>query len=104
MSSTSGNIIDFSSQWDRLWADLSPELKGGLELAALIGMLLVVMSLAGYLWQRSRGQNAQLKTVLWMMLFGAVLCAPGIIIPLLLRIVDMVANLVAGVGTSTLGG
>lgn len=89
-------MVDFSGGWNTFWGAISGELGGVTTLLTVIGMLMVLGSVLGYIWMKRRNANVKdgLSGVFIVMFVGAVLAAPGALIPLVLTIVDWAANAV----------
>lgn len=86
--------VDFSGAWNTFWGSISGSLGGLSTFLAVIGMLMVVFSAIGWLWQKRRGGGfAQGSSgLLITMTVGACLAAPSALIPLILGIFDFAAN------------
>lgn len=93
--------VDFSGNWTRFWAN-AQSLLTEQQMSALgtIGVILVVASLIGMLWSRSRGRNSSSSGFLYTLAIGAVLASPGVIIPMALSVVDAIVNFVLGLFTA----
>ncbi|GAA4188812.1 hypothetical protein GCM10022288_15640 [Gryllotalpicola kribbensis] len=96
--------INFKGAWDTTWRSISgvigPQVTG---LMTIIGVLLVVFAVGKWIFDKRRGGGAAsgLGPVLWALIAGALLAAPGVIIPAFLGILDTVINmLVHLVGSS----
>lgn len=83
--------IDFAASWTKLWTTISGALGGLSTLLAVVGMLLVVGGILGYVWERRKGQGSHQK-LLWTILLGACLAGPTVTIPAILTLFDFVAN------------
>ena len=49
-------------------------------------------ALAAFLWRRARNQGGGGGSLMWAVVIGAFLAAPGVIFPLVLTAVDILAN------------
>ena len=89
--------VNFSGGWDTFWGAISAELGGVMTALTVIGTLLVVCSVLSWIWQKRRGGNAAqgLGGVFIFIFIGAVLAAPGLLIPGILSIIDWIANAIA---------
>lgn len=106
MSSANGDVllaagpINLSGSWNTLWSSVEGAIGSKLTtLMAVIGTLIVVLALVKWAWDRRRGQGGgQGSGAIWgALLVGAILSAPGVIIPVGLTIVDALANAVYSV-------
>lgn len=89
----SGTGIDLSGVWADAWATLSPDVQELLELISYIGVALIVVSLLTYAWQRRNGK-AKAGPLVWTILIGCLACAPNLIIPGVLALIDGTAGAV----------
>ncbi|MCL6424365.1 hypothetical protein Bequi_13425 [Brachybacterium sp. JHP9] len=97
--------VNFAGGWDTVWGAVSGQLGGVATLLTVIGMLMVLFSVLAWIYQKRRGANMQgLGGVFVVLFIGAVMAAPGAIIPGILRIIDWVANgLIALVNSTSRG-
>ncbi|GAB3762657.1 hypothetical protein GCM10028864_54120 [Microlunatus parietis] len=92
--------VNLSGAWTDFWDAVTD--KGGAGLttgAAWIGLLIIIGALIVFLWRRTRGyadENGPRGWVVWAILFGAVLAAPGFLMPAILGLVDLIANTAVG--------
>ncbi|GAA4924896.1 hypothetical protein [Nesterenkonia rhizosphaerae] len=89
---------NFSDAWSRVWNAIVRGI-GGDSLNLImnsIGILLILAALIGYFWQHRRGTGwgNGATGIVGAGVIGLVLLAPNIILPLALRIVDWVVNIV----------
>lgn len=87
--------VNLKGGWDRVWQAVQDGFPGLPQLMTIIGVILVVAALLKWAWDRRRGGGmGQGSAPLWGALIpGAILCAPGILFPLLLGLLDWVANI-----------
>lgn len=85
--------IDLSGVWGDAWATLSPDAQGLLEIASYIGVALIVVSLVTYAWQRRNGK-AKAGPLVWTLVIGCLACAPNLLIPGVLHLIDGTATAV----------
>lgn len=88
--------IDFSGAWEGVWNSLSTDAQGLLSILSIVGVLLVVLGLFKMFLQRTRG-GGNSSALWWTILVGAILCAPNVILPLLLTLIDSLANMVTDI-------
>ena len=60
-----------------------------------------MLAFASFFWQRARQKGADGGKLWWAVAIGAVLSAPGVIFPILLTFVDVIANAVISVYQAT---
>lgn len=87
--------INLTAGWNTLWSAISGVIGGQVMLIlTIIGVVLVVASVGKWIFDRRRGGSATsgLGPVLWTLICGALLAAPQVIIPLLLSLLDLIAN------------
>lgn len=85
--------INFVGSWNQFWSAVSGSITGLVTLIGIVGMLLVVVGVLGYVWERRRGGGGGGHSKLgFTILVGAIAAAPTVVIPVLLTIVDFVAN------------
>lgn len=86
--------IDLSGAWDTLWgavtASTGPILTNVLS---VLGVIILVLAIFGYIWSRARGRG-NAGGLVWAIVIGAVLAAPGVVFPILLTLIDLVINAV----------
>lgn len=93
----SSSRVEFSKAWENFIGAAQSALGPILTLMAIIGVLMVIGSLAMWFFKKARGGGANTGGLMWTMIFGAILAAPTVIIPVLLRIVDFAINTIASV-------
>lgn len=89
--------VDFSGGWDTFWGAIKEQIGGVADLLTIIGMLMVLGSIIGWIWKKKRsgGQVTEgLGGVLIVLFIGCVFAAPGAIIPAILSLVDYAGNAV----------
>lgn len=95
---TAGDTIDFSGAWKSMWTAIESAtgIAGVIKLFAIVGVILVLASLIGWLFQKRRGGGVSqgLSGVLVTLIIGIVLVAPNYGIGALLTIVDGIGNAV----------
>lgn len=84
--------VDLKGSWDTFWNAISGDVKSVLSLIAIIGAVIIVGAIITYFWNRKRGGDASTSALMWTVAVGALLAAPGAIIPLLLLLFDAIAN------------
>jgi len=88
--------ISLKAGWGTVWAAVQGAV--GTQLTTLmtgVGVILVVGSALKWLWERRRsGMQGGHSNLVWTTAFGMVLAGPNILIPVLLGLIDTVANIV----------
>lgn len=98
--------IDLTGAWGTFFAAFETSVGVGriLTLLSILGVLIVVMALIKWAWDRRRGGGMGQSGAVWgSLLVGALMCAPKILIPVFLFILDAVANAVYNVWLGTQG-
>lgn len=91
------DVVDFTKSWQEFWGAFSGSASGLVTLAGIAGVLMVVVSICMWIFKKARGGGANTSTVVWMLVIGGVLCAPTVLIPLILTIVEFVINGIASI-------
>ena len=89
--------VNFAGSWTTFWSSISGSLGGLTTLLAVVGMLLVVVAIITYIWERRRGATGGRghSGVLWTIVAGMVLAAPNVVLPGVLTLVDFLANTIS---------
>lgn len=91
-----GGEVNLKGGWGTFWGAITAGFPGITTLMTVIGVALVVFALIKWAWDRRRGGGmGQGSQPLWGALVpGAILAAPAVLFPLLLGLLDWVANIV----------
>jgi hypothetical protein len=93
--------IDISSQWTLLWTAVT---AGAPKLGAIlmaVGGILVVAALVMWVIKRRTQRGLGDMTAVWgSLIIGSVLLAPAVVIPIILKLIDIIANIVVSLGTT----
>src|SRR5690349_16659861 len=85
--------VDLSGAWSTFWNAVTASTGAQLtNVLSVLGVAVLVFAFAGFLWQRARNQGGDGGKLMWAVAIGATLAAPGVIFPLMLTLVDVVAN------------
>jgi hypothetical protein len=85
--------VNLSDSWNQFWGAVQGPAAPLLNLVKIVGVALVVMAFAKWAWDRRRRGGAGDSSGIWAaLLIGALMSAPGVIIPMVLRIFDIVVN------------
>lgn len=110
LASSDGDRVDLSKGWTDVWLGLKDDgaFAGVMNLLTAVGAVIVVMAVAKLLWEKRRGGGGGgmgggkgSEGIMWALALGALLAAPNLILPVLLQILDVIANGVAGVFKNT---
>lgn len=102
--STADTKIDLTGSWNKLVGALSGgSVEKVLTFLSIIGVILVIASIGGYLWQRRRGGGGNHSGLLWAGLVGALFAAPKVVIPIALTILDFLISAIAGIVSNVAG-
>jgi hypothetical protein len=88
--------INLSGDWTSLWNPISSQLGPVMTILSWAGVLIVVGGVAKWAWDRKKGMPGRHGGVLWALAIGALLAAPGVVIPIILGLADVVVNAIAG--------
>ncbi|MCU6481953.1 hypothetical protein [Arthrobacter sp. A2-55] len=96
IGSADGGKIDLQAGWNDLWTSVTTGYPGIGHTMAIIGVGIAVLSLLKWSWnaRHGRGHGAAARPVLGGLIIGAILAAPAVVIPLLLGVLSVVANIV----------
>lgn len=86
--------VDFVGPWNNLLGSING-VDGILTVLAVFGVLIVVVSLVGWIWKKRRGGGAGGFPVM-AVLCGALLAAPKAVIPIVLVILQWLTNIFLG--------
>lgn len=99
------DTVDLSGGFDKLLdaVDAVPAAEQVLDLLMVVGVVLVVIAICKFLWDKRRGGGGGggSNVITGAIVVGALFCAPTILIPLLLAIVDVVINVLIKVWEGT---
>jgi len=96
--------------WEKFWGSLGPQVGGISTLLAIAGGAIMAFFLVKWFWQKTRGGgggNALAGFPWWPMAVGLLFTAPTFLIPAVLRVVQVLINIVDAIlkmVVRTLGG
>jgi hypothetical protein len=95
-----GDTVNLAGGWKDFWETISGTLGGITTLMNVVGMLIVVFAVVKMLWDKRKsggggGGGGSGSNIGYAILIGAILSAPGLIIPNILTIIDLLANALA---------
>ena len=90
------NSVDLSAAWDAFWGAINRgEFSQLMQIITVLGVLVFLAAAVGFLWQKRKGGGGNSKGLWWALAIGAVFSAPSFLIPIVLTIFDLVANIIA---------
>lgn len=93
--------INISDQWNLLWSAVSSGAPALTGILSAVGALLVIGALVMWVIKRRTQRGLGDLTAVWgSLIIGAVLLAPAVVIPLILKLVDIIVNIVVSLGQS----
>jgi len=99
----SGETIDFAGAWSKLWTAImsATGIAGIMTVLTIAGALIALFAIGKYLFQqrKSGGQGAGhgLGQIGWALPVALLLMAPNLLIPLALKVVDVIGNVIVNV-------
>lgn len=94
--------VSLKSGWGTFWSSVSGAWAGLAATLTVIGVILVLVAVFTWIWQKRRGGGGASQGVLWTLVLGAIFAAPAVVIPFILTIVDFVINTIINLGNSLL--
>jgi len=86
--------VNLKGSWSNFWGAITAGFPLITSMMSFVGVALVVIAVAKWVWERRRQGGAGNHQPLWgALLVGALLVAPTVLLPLLLTILDGVANI-----------
>jgi hypothetical protein len=86
--------VDLVGSWTKFWDVVSGAITGPVQTTiTVIGVGLILFSIVKFLWDKRRGQGGKASPIWWTLIFGGVLIAPEVLLPLLLSILQWAINL-----------
>lgn len=87
--------VNLKGSWDSFWNAVEGQAGPILTLASIFGCVIVVAAIVKWAWDRRRGGGGGNSGAVWgALLVGCILAAPGVLIPIVLGFLDVVANAV----------
>ncbi len=83
-----GTSTDFAGSWAVFWGAVSGSMGNLPVLLGVIGMLMVVGAIFGWIFQRRKGGGGTGKFILTLVI-GAIIAGPQVIIPAILKVIDL---------------
>jgi hypothetical protein len=95
--------VNLSGQWNTLWGTLKQAVPGLPTILGMLALILVVLAIVSWVWGRRRNITASNnQPLIGAIIVAAVFAAPDLVLPLLLTIVDGVANFVIRLAGNTI--
>lgn len=89
---------NLAGTWAAFWGKLTTPLAGIITILTFVGIALIVGGVLKYFWDRRRG-GANTGQLLWAIGIGALLVTPNALLPILLRLADMIVNTFANLAS-----
>lgn len=89
----SGNSIDLTGAWSKVWSSFGGNSNFWLALA-MLGVVFVAWGIAQFIWEKRRGSGGNTSSLVWKVVLGCLLAGPNLVIPIVLGIFDVLANLI----------
>jgi hypothetical protein len=90
--------VHLKDGWDSFWSAVTtgggPGLTVGLSVA---GVIIVLGAAFKYLWDRRRGNGGMNLPLIIALIIGGACAGPGVILPLLLGILDLILNIIINI-------
>ena len=88
---------NFKGWWENIWGTIEANLGGYQALLETVATLILVGAIIKYFWDKRKGGggyggSGQNSTVIWTMAVAAMIALPGVILPLVLGVVDVLVN------------
>lgn len=84
--------------WKAVWSAVTAGTGNGLGTLLLsVGVILMVLALGKWLWDKRKGGGGNSSALLWTAVVGAALAGPEVIFPIMLGIVDWLIDTVVGI-------
>lgn len=81
--------------WDTFWGSLTGAWPGLTTILNLIAVVVLVVALSKWVWQRKQGLTGGNNQGLWgSLLVAAFFALPGVFVPLALKLADLFINFV----------
>lgn len=98
--------VNFAGGWNTAYSAITSGFPQLMNILTVVGVILVIGTLLKWAWDRRRGGSmAQGAQPVWgVLIIGSILMAPTIVMPLLLLIVDGIANAGLALFKSMTGG
>lgn len=91
-----GNTSNLAGGWTNVFSKINSAFPGLMTLLTSLGVLVVVGAVGKYFWDKRRG-GANASALGWSLAVGGLFAAPGLIVPICLRLADAAINAVAGI-------
>ena len=95
--------VDFTSSWDGLWVSLTSGSPGIASALAYIAGIVALVTFVQWIWRSSKG-NRDNKSLLWGLGIACILAAPGVVIPIALGVLQLIANTFLGLAAGAASG
>lgn len=90
--------VDFSGGWTTTWSTITTSFPTLGKVMLFAGIIILVFGLARFAWQKRKGGGASTSSLMWTVLVAALLTGPEAVLPILLKVVDLVINGLIAIG------
>lgn len=94
--SADGTTSNLSGGWSTLWGKITSAYPNLSPLMTSIGIIIVVLAAAKYVWEKRRGGGGNTNALVWSLVIGGLLAAPGLLVPVILKLADSAINFIGG--------
>jgi hypothetical protein len=103
-SGSGDQSINLEASWNTFWSAISGPIAPILSVLSVVGVIIVVAAIIKWAWDRRRGLQGGNSSHIWgALLVGVLLCAPTIVIPKFLFLLDIIANAVISIWNTSAG-
>lgn len=87
-----GGAVHLADGWGKLWSSLTSAAPGVTDMMNTVGVLLMVGAFFKFLWDKRKNGGGDMSKIVWTAAFGAAMSAPGMLMPILLKVIDWCCN------------
>ena len=96
------NTVGLVDGWNTLWGAISGVSPQFWTAVTVIGVALLVVAVIGFVWSKRTGRgNSQM--LLWTIVIAALCAGPQALIPLVLKVVELLIDLVIALFNAIVG-
>jgi len=89
--------VNLSAAWTTFWSAINRgQISTLLTIVTVIGLIVMVSALLGFVFKKRRGGGGDTKGLWWAIAIGALCSAPNVLIPVILKLIDLIVNIVLG--------
>ncbi|GEL48044.1 hypothetical protein CHO01_31600 [Cellulomonas hominis] len=96
--------VNLVGAWTTFWNAINQgSFSRLMTIITVLGVCAVVFAGLGFLWRKRRNNGGDAKGLWWSLGLGAAASAPNFLIPIVLTVLDLVINIIAGFFKSLAG-